>query len=96
MAEYSIEKSEFVRKSIQSAKFSSDSLRKAKQRLKKNLLISSSINQSCYTLFPFWIFNKEVVIEDIINVIDKLNVDDLQCKFLSSEFVCTKIGVNNE
>lgn len=96
LAGYSIEKSEFIRKSIQNSKFSNDSLRKAKQRLKKNLLISSSLNQSCYTLFPFWVFNKEVVIEDIINVIDKLNVDDLQCKFLSSEFVCTKIGVNNE
>ncbi|EGP5637622.1 hypothetical protein DSM12_10585 [Enterococcus faecium] len=96
LAGYSIEKSEFIRKSIQNSKFSNGSLRNAKQRLKKNLLISSSLNQSCYTLFPFWVFNKEIVLEDIINVIDKLNVDDLQCKFLSSEFVCTKIGVNNE
>lgn len=90
VSEYTNEKSIFIKKNMANFVFSTEEVKKSKEKLKQNFLIASSINHQCFTLLPFWIYNKEVRLENIIESINELDIAGLHSKFLSSRFVCTR------
>lgn len=72
--------------------FSKIDLYYAKLSLEKNLLVSSSLNKPSFTLFPFWLYNKDLHLEDISTLIKEIDLNDIYNVISTPKFICGKVG----